>query len=119
MKLNVKLDCWLAIAQNHIGPLAYKQNDVVIGLNGMSIEIVHTDAEGRMVLAQNTLTLASRGKPDAILDYATLTGSMETAVTNRMSGVIANKPELSCMAIGAGAKAGERIVAFPYEDDNG
>ena len=116
MKLNVKLDCWLAIAQNHIGPLAYKQNDVVIALNGMSIEIVHTDAEGRMVLA-DTLTLASRGKPDAILDYATLTGSMETAVTNRMSGVIANKPELACMAVGAGAKAGERIVAFPYEDD--
>jgi leucyl aminopeptidase len=116
LKLNVKLDCWLAIAQNHIGPLAYKQNDVVIALNGMSIEIVHTDAEGRLVLA-DTLTLASRGKPDAILDYATLTGSMETAVTNRMSGVIANKPELACMAVGAGAKAGERIVAFPYEDD--
>ena len=116
MKLDVKLDCWLAIAQNHIGPLAYKQNDVVTALNGMTIEIVHTDAEGRMVLA-DTLTLASREKPDAILDYATLTGSMETAVTNRMSGVIANKPELACKAIAAGATAGERIVAFPYEED--
>ena len=116
MKLNVKLDCWLAIAQNHIGPLAYKQNDVVTALNGMTIEIVHTDAEGRMVLA-DTLTLASRQKPDAILDYATLTGSMAVAVTDRMSGVIANKPELACKAIAAGAAAGERIVAFPYEED--
>ena len=116
MKLEVKLDCWLAIAQNHIGPLAYKQNDVVTALNGMTIEIVHTDAEGRMVLA-DTLTLASRQKPDVILDYATLTGSMAVAVTDRMSGVISNRPELSCKAIGAGDKAGERIVAFPYEED--
>jgi leucyl aminopeptidase len=120
-QLPVKIDCWLAIAQNHIGPLAYKQNDVVTALNGMTIEIVHTDAEGRMVLA-DTLTLASRkdvnGKsPDVILDYATLTGSMAVAVTDRMSGVIANKPELACKAIGAGTAAGERIVAFPYEED--
>ena len=116
MKLDVKLDCWLAIAQNHIGPLAYKQNDVVKALNDMTIEIVHTDAEGRMVLA-DTLTLASRAKPDVILDYATLTGSMAVAVTDRMSGVIANKTELACKAITAGAAAGERIVAFPYEED--
>jgi len=120
-QLPVKIDCWLAIAQNHIGPLAYKQNDVVTALNGMTIEIVHTDAEGRMVLA-DTLTLASRkdknGKsPDVILDFATLTGSMAVAVTDRMSGVIANKPELACKAIGAGTLAGERIVAFPYEED--
>ena len=115
-QLPVKIDCWLAIAQNHIGPLAYKQNDVVTALNGMTIEIVHTDAEGRMVLA-DTLTLASRQRPDVILDYATLTGSMAVAVTDRMSGVIANKPELACKAIGAGTLAGERIVAFPYEED--
>lgn len=121
LQLEVKIDCWLAIAQNHIGPLAYKQNDVVTALNGMSIEIVHTDAEGRMVLA-DTLTLASRrGKdgslPDVILDYATLTGSMAAALSDRMSGILANRPELSQMAVAAGAAAGERIVAFPNEED--
>lgn len=116
MALPIKIDCWLAIAQNHIGPLAYKQNDVVKALNGLTIEIVHTDAEGRMVLA-DTLTLASRQKPDVILDYATLTGSMVVAVTDRMSGVVGNRPELLCKAVGAGIHAGERIVAFPYEDD--
>ena len=56
-KLPVKIDCWLAIAQNHIGPKAYKQNDVVKALNGKTIEIIHTDAEGRMVLA-DTLILS-------------------------------------------------------------
>lgn len=116
MQLPIKLDCWLAIAQNHISPNAYKQNDVVTALNGMSVEIVHTDAEGRMVLA-DTLTLASRQKPDAIIDFATLTGSMITALSDRMSGVITNRPELACSAVGAGAKSGERIVAFPYDDD--
>ena len=120
-KLPVKIDCWLAIAQNHIGPLAYKQNDVVTALNGMSIEIVHTDAEGRMVLA-DTLTLASRrdvngNLPDVILDYATLTGSMAVAVGDRMSGIISTTSELACKAVGAGVAAGERIVAFPNEDD--
>ncbi len=115
-QLPVKLDCWLAIAQNHIGPLAYKQNDVVTALNGMTIEIVHTDAEGRMVLA-DTLTLASREKPDVILDFATLTGSMMAALGDRMSGVISNRKELAAQSVNAGAVAGERIVAFPYDDD--
>lgn len=116
MQLPVKIDCWLAIAQNHISPSAYKQNDVVTALNGMSIEIVHTDAEGRMVLA-DTLTLASRQKPDYILDFATLTGSMITALGDRISGVISNQPELACKAIKAGNISGERVVAFPFEDD--
>ncbi len=116
MKLPIKIDCWLAIAQNHISPTAYKQNDIVTALNGMSIEIVHTDAEGRMVLA-DTLTLASRQKPNYIIDFATLTGSMITALGDRISGVISNRTELACKAVCAGNKAGERIVAFPYEED--
>lgn len=69
-----------------------------------------------MVLA-DTLTLASRQKPDLMIDFATLTGSMITALGDRMSGVISNSPELACKAISAGTKAGERIVAFPYDDD--
>ena len=71
----MNLDCWLAIAQNHISPIAYKQNDVVTALNGTTIEVMHTDAEGRMVLA-DTLTLAARMQPDLLIDFATLTGSM-------------------------------------------
>ena len=115
-KLPVNIDCWLAIAQNHIGPKAYKQNDVVTALNGLSIEIVHTDAEGRMVLA-DTLTMASRKKPQAIIDFATLTGCMHVAMGDRYSGVISNQSDLACMAVGAGAESGERISAFPYDED--
>ncbi|MBS0485279.1 MAG: leucyl aminopeptidase family protein, partial [Proteobacteria bacterium] len=71
-EIPIKIDCWLAIAQNHISPRAYKQNDIITALSGLSIEIVHTDAEGRMVLA-DTLTLANKLKPDLIIDFATLT----------------------------------------------
>lgn len=115
-RLPVKIDCWLAIAQNHISPRAYKQNDVVTALNGTTIEIIHTDAEGRMVLA-DTLTLASRAKPDVMLDFATLTGSMATALGDRYSGILGNRPELLCKAVGAGRAAGERLCAFPFDAD--
>ncbi len=115
-RLPVKIDCWLAIAQNHIGPNAYKQNDVITALNGTSIEIVHTDAEGRMVLA-DTLTLASRAKPEFMMDFATLTGSMIGAVGTRYSGVLGNRPELLSKALGAGNAAGERVCAFPFDED--
>lgn len=115
-ELPIKIDCWLAIAQNHIGPLAYKQNDVVTALNGMTIEIVHTDAEGRMVLA-DTLTLASRQKPSVMIDFATLTGTMMTALGDRYSGVLGNDPAILCKAVGLGAKVGERVCAFPFDED--
>lgn len=114
--LPVRIDCWLAIAQNHISAKAYKQNDVVTALNGTTIEIVHTDAEGRMVLA-DTLTLASRQKPDLIMDFATLTGSMAVAVGDRYSGILGNNPELLCKAVGMGNAVGERVCAFPFDAD--
>lgn len=116
LKLPIQIDCWLAIAQNNIGPKAYKQNDIVKSLNGTSIEIVHTDAEGRMILA-DTLTLASRLKPDLIIDYATLTGSMVSALGDRYSGVISNNPELSSLAVEAGSEVGERVCLFPFDED--
>ncbi len=114
--LPVNIDCWLAIAQNHISPNAYKQNDVITALNGLSIEIVHTDAEGRMVLA-DTLTLAEEQKPDMIIDFATLTGSMHTALGSRYSGIFCNLDNLEQKAITAGKTSGERVCAFPMDPD--
>ena len=112
----VNIDCWLAIAQNHISPKAYKQNDIVTALNGTTIEIIHTDAEGRMVLA-DALTLASRAKPDLIIDFATLTGSMAMALGARYSGVLGNHDELLQRAIRAGKDSGERLCSFPLDED--
>lgn len=116
--LPLEIDCWLAIAQNHISPHAYKQNDVITALNGLTIEIVHTDAEGRMVLA-DTLTLAEKQKPDIIIDFATLTGSMHTALGSRYCGIFSNQENLAQKAITAGKKSGERVCAFPMDSDYG
>jgi leucyl aminopeptidase len=115
-KLPVNIDCWLAIAQNHISPKAYKQNDIVKALNGTTIEIMHTDAEGRMVLA-DTLTLASREKPNLLIDFATLTGSMAVALGARYSGVLGNRDVLLQQAVQAGQQSGERLCAFPMDED--
>ncbi len=112
----VSIDCWMALAQNHISPKAYKQNDVVMALNGTTIEVTHTDAEGRMVLA-DALTLAARGKPDLIIDFATLTGSMHVALGDRYSGVFATTDELAAQAVAAGRASGERVCAFPMDAD--
>jgi leucyl aminopeptidase len=114
--LPVKIDCWLAIAQNHISPKAYKQNDIVTALNGTTIEVIHTDAEGRMVLA-DTLTLASRLTPDMMIDFATLTGSMDEALGARYSGVLGNDEELLRLAVVTGKLTGERLCAFPMDED--
>ncbi|MDP4030444.1 MAG: leucyl aminopeptidase family protein [Gallionella sp.] len=115
-KLGVNIDCWLALAQNHISPKAYKQNDIVKALNGTTIEIIHTDAEGRMVLA-DTLTLASRAKPDLMIDFATLTGSMATALGARYSGVLGNRDKLVQRAVSVSKQCGERLCAFPMDED--
>ncbi|MDD5177421.1 MAG: leucyl aminopeptidase family protein [Sterolibacterium sp.] len=116
LRLPVQVDAWLAIAQNHISAQAYKQNDIVTALDGTHIEIVHTDAEGRLVLA-DTLTLASRSKPDLLIDFATLTGSMVSALGNRYSGVFASSDALAALAIGAGRQSGERVCVFPMDED--
>jgi len=110
------VDCWLAITENRIGPDAYKSRDVVTAANGVTIEVIHTDAEGRMVLA-DTLTLAARAEPAVIIDYATLTGACVAALTCRYSGVFGNRDTVLDVAVAAGRSSGERTWAFPMDED--
>lgn len=116
LKLPVAIDCWLAIAKNHLSPTAYAQGDIVTALDGTTIEVVHTDAEGRMVLA-DTLALGARSKPELMIDFATLTGSMTTALGTRYSGVFASSEELGAQAVAAGRASGERVCVFPQDAD--
>ena len=110
------VDCWLAITENRIGARAYKPRDVITACNGTTIEIVHTDAEGRMVLA-DTLALAGREQPRLIMDYATLTGACVYALTERYSGVFTNREALAQLMIDAGRDSGERVWPFPMDAD--
>jgi leucyl aminopeptidase len=110
------VECWLALAMNHIGPKAYKQNDVVTAGNGTTIEIVHTDAEGRMVLA-DTLLLASERRPGMIVDFATLTGACVYSLSRLYSGVFTNRAAWNEALIAAGRDSGERVWPFPMDAD--
>lgn len=110
------VDAWLALAENRIGPDAYTQNEVVTAANGTTIQVMHTDAEGRMALA-DTLALAARTQPVALLDFATLTGACVAALTERFSGVFTNRPALRAALEAAGHDSGERVWAFPSPPD--
>ena len=112
MQLPIAVDCWLAITENRTGPNAYKSQDVITAANGKTIQTVHTDAEGRMALA-DTLVLASRDEPALIMDFATLTGSCIRALTKRYSGVFTNRRELHAALEKVGEQCGERVWPFP------
>jgi leucyl aminopeptidase len=112
LKLPLAVDCWLAITENRTGPRAYKSQDVVTAANGKTIQTIHTDAEGRMALA-DTLVFASREKPRLVIDFATLTGTVISAVTTRYSGVFTNQPDWHPRLKRTGQRCGERVWPFP------
>lgn len=116
MNAPYEVTAYLAIAENLISPTAFRPNDVVVACNGMSIEVVDTDAEGRMVLS-DTLALASREEPNLIIDYATLTGSIIRALDKRRCGVYSNVAKLGALAVDVGDEVGERLWTFPIGRD--
>ena len=116
MELPIAVDCWLALTENRTGPNAYKSQDVITASNGKTIQTIHTDAEGRMALA-DTLVLASRENPGLVMDFATLTGTCVAAITTRYSGVFTNRPALHPDLTRVGTKSGERVWPFPIGDE--
>lgn len=116
LKLPLAVDCWLAITENRIGPHSGKPRDIVTAADGTTIEVIHTDAEGRMILA-DTLALSAREKPRLLIDYATLTGQCINALTERYSGVFSNRSDLAQRMVAAGRDCGERVWPFPMDED--
>jgi leucyl aminopeptidase len=110
------VDCWLALTENQIGPTAYRPQEVVRALNGVTIQVVHSDAEGRMVLA-DTLALACREKPRLVIDFATLTGACVNALTERYAGAFTNRSGLHDWLQATGRQSGERVWCFPMDED--
>ena len=117
LKVPFQVDAWLALTRNQIGPKAYTQNEVVQSfLPHVSIEVVHTDAEGRMVLA-DTLALSMSSDPEIVVDYATLTGSCITAFGTRYSAAFTRDDDLAKAVIDAGVHSGERVWPMPMDSD--
>src|SRR3954465_7133392 len=91
---------------------AYKPGDVIVGKNGTSVEVLNTDAEGRLVLA-DVLAWAVEEKPAAVIDLATLTGAILVALGPWTTGLFSNDDELADEVLGAARRAGEPIWRMP------
>jgi leucyl aminopeptidase len=120
LALPIDVTAYVPATENLPGGSAQKPGDVIRYLNGKTVEVLNTDAEGRLVLA-DALALASREKPDAIVDLATLTGACRVALGNMFAGVMGNDQPLVDALVAAGRAAGEPLWQLPlpreYRDD--
>ncbi len=106
----------VAAAENMPSSTATKPGDVVTSMSGKTIEILNTDAEGRLVLC-DALTYAARFKPAAVIDIATLTGACVVALGSHASGLFANDDRLAEQLLAAGIDAHDRAWRLPLWDD--
>ncbi len=109
---NVEVHGIIAATENMPGKSAYKPGDVVRAMNGKTIEIGHTDAEGRVTLA-DALSFAVTKKPDVIIDLATLTGACVAALGEDIAGIMCNNPKLCTRLLAAASESGERLWELP------
>ncbi len=107
---------YMAITENMINGRAMRLGDVLTMRNGKTVEILNTDAEGRLILA-DALAYAAEQGPAAIVDLATLTGACLVAVGNKMAGLFANDKPLAAEVAAASKVAGERTWRLPLDDD--
>ncbi len=112
LALPVRVVGWVAATENMPSGTAIHPGDVLIARNGTSIEVLNTDAEGRLVLA-DALSLAAEEAPDAIIDVATLTGGQRVALGEGVAAVMGTDPALVRRVIAAGAAAGEPAWELP------
>ena len=111
LALPVRLTAWLCIAENLPSGSALRPNDVIRIRGGKTVEVLNTDAEGRLVLADG-LVAASEEAPDAIIDVATLTGAASIAMGTRYVAAMGDA-ELSATVVAAAGRAGETFWQMP------
>ena len=111
-KLPVNVLGVFAATENLPSGTAYKPGDVFKAYNGKTMEIVNTDAEGRVILS-DSLAYAAEQKPDAIVDFATLTGACQIALGDHATGLMTNNQPLADLLLKAGEKSGDRCWQLP------
>lgn len=116
LKANVHVVAVIAAAENMPSGGATKPGDVVTSMSGRTIEVLNTDAEGRLVLC-DALTYVERFKPKSVVDIATLTGACVIALGNHASGLFANNQELADKLLQAGQNTHDRAWQLPLWDD--
>ncbi|HET9169268.1 MAG TPA: leucyl aminopeptidase [Actinospica sp.] len=110
--LPVNVTAWAALAENMPGGNAIRPSDVLTMFGGKTVEVLNTDAEGRLVLA-DAIVAASGEQPDAIVDVATLTGAQVLALGHRTAAVMSNDEEFRVQVESAAERAGEDFWPMP------
>ncbi len=116
MNLKINVTGVIAAAENMPSSRATKPGDVVTSMSGKTIEILNTDAEGRLVLC-DALTYIERFKPQSVVDMATLTGACIVALGHHASGLMSNNDELADRLLRAGEQSGDRAWRLPLWEE--
>jgi leucyl aminopeptidase len=114
LKLPVKVSTFVPMAENMVSGSATRPGDVLTMYGGTTVEVLNTDAEGRLILA-DALVRATEQKPDVILDVATLTGHMVLALGERIGGVLGTEEVVEAV-VAAGTEAGEAQWPMPIPE---
>jgi leucyl aminopeptidase len=103
-------------SENMPGSKATKPGDVITAMNGTTVEVLNTDAEGRLILGDALAYTEKKVKPDTIIDLATLTGAVVMALGHELSGMFASTDRLRDQLLEAGEETGERVWPLPLLD---
>jgi leucyl aminopeptidase len=112
LEIPLRVIAVVGATENAVGGGAFRPGDILTAMNGKTIEVINTDAEGRLVLA-DALAYARQLGATHLLDLATLTGAMERAMGDFYAGVFANDPEWQLQVVGAGEASGDHAWAWP------
>lgn len=113
-KMPVRTTLILCLAENAIGPEAYKPDDIIDHHSGLTVEVNNTDAEGRLLLADGVSYAARKLKADVILDAATLTGAQMIATGQNHAAVVSNDAKLEKTMVEAGTLTGDLLHPLPF-----
>jgi len=116
LKLALNLICIVPAVENMPDGNAYRPSDILTSMSGLTIEVLNTDAEGRLILC-DALTYAQKFDPEVIIDAATLTGACVVALGKHASGLMTKDDELADQLLAAGAITHDRAWRLPLWDD--
>ncbi|MGE5224537.1 MAG: leucyl aminopeptidase family protein [Omnitrophica WOR_2 bacterium] len=117
LKLAVPLVGLIAAAENMVSENSYRPDDIITTLSGKTVEVVSADAEGRLVLCDALTYAQTHYHPRALIDLATLTGGMVTALGYLRAGFMSNDDNLSGALIASGERTHELLWRFPLDDE--